>query len=149
MSNRKFLRVLLVAAGSSLLAVVPAAAQGPEVKVTVAPSCEKWDSQFEIVNSGEAWPDMAMITLVRTDTQAVVAQREMRLRPGQRIVYRAREAPDGIGIGLRIEPKWYKRALAYEAVITCSDPSRPSVPEAAQPPAVSPAPAAAPPAAPR
>ena len=138
MSAQRALLVLLIAVGCAALGAVPAAAQGPEIKIKVTPSCEKGDSQFEIVNVGEAWPKMAKILLLRTDTQAVVAERTMRMRPDQRIVYRAKDLPDGLEIGLRIEPEWYKRTFAYDAVVTCAESP---ASEAAQPPGAAQSPA--------
>ena len=122
---RAFL-TLPIAVVCAALAAVPAAAQAPEVKVTISPSCEKGDSQFEIVNTGESWPGMAMISLVRMDTKEVVTQREMRMRAGQKIVYRAKDSPDGVEVGLRIEPTWYKRPPTLDSIVTCLSPEAPA-----------------------
>jgi hypothetical protein len=148
-SAREAFLALPLAVVCAALAAAPAEAQAPaEIKVAVTPSCEKGDSQFEIVNTGEPWPGMAMISLVRMDTKEIVTQREMRMRPGQRIVYRAKDSPDGVEVGLRIEPTWYKRPPTYDSIITCLTPP---APEAVQPPApaATPTPAPAPPSPPR
>ena len=126
-----------IALGAS---VAPALAQGPEIKVMITPSCDSGDSRFEIHNTGEPWPGLAMISLIRTDTKEVVTQREMRLRPEQKVVYRAKDSPDGVEVALRIEPTWYKRSPAYDSVITCSVPPPAAAPPSA--PAAAPAPAA-------
>lgn len=143
MSAPRALLVLLIAVGCATLAVVPTVAQAPELKIKVTASCEKGDAQFEIVNIGEAWPEMTMVSLIRMDTQAVIAEREMRMRPGQRMVYRAKDAPKQIEIGMKIESTWAKRAPAYDSIIACAEPPAPEAP------AASPPPAAAPPSAPR
>ena len=149
MSALRAFLVLSIAVGCAASAVVPAAAQGPELKIKVTASCEKGDAQFEIVNVGEAWPEMTMVSLIRMDTQAVIAEREMRMRPGQRMIYRAKDAPKQIEIGVRIESTWAKRAPAYDSIIACAEPPASEAPGAVPPPAASPPPAAAPPSAPR
>ena len=132
MIEKRILPILLLM-GSAWGAAVPAMAQGPEIKLDITARCQDGDAQFEIINAGEAWPGMAMVSLIRTDTKAVVTQREMRMRPGQRIVYRAKDAPDGVEIGLRVEPDWYKRPPAMDTIITCLTPPASSEPEATPP----------------
>jgi hypothetical protein len=105
--------------GYAASAVEPAAAQGPEIKIQVGAKCEGGDAQFEIVNVGETWPRMAMISLLRADDHTVISQRKMRMAAGQRTVFRAREAPDAIGVALWVEPEWYKRDFAFDAAIHC------------------------------
>lgn len=128
----------LAALGWAASAVVPASAEVPEVKLNVNAKCEGGEAQFEIVNAGDRWPAMATVKILRTDTRAEIAQREMRMAPGQRMVYRAKGAPSGTEVGLWIEPGWYERPFAFDAVIACVK---------AEAPAAAPAPAGAPPAA--
>ncbi len=145
MIAKRILPVLLVMGGAWGVPI-PAAAQGPEIKLDITARCEGGDAQFEIVNKGERWAGMAMVSIVRTDNGAVITQREMRMATGQRMVFRAREAPDNIGVGLRIEPDWYKRPPALDSIITClTSPT----PEGAQPSAPAQPPAGVPPSPPR
>ena len=134
--------------GAAVLAGAPVLAQAPEIKITVKATCEKGDSQFEIVNVGDPWPEMMVVSLIRMDTKAVITEREMRMRTGQRVVYRAKDAPDGIEVGMKIESKSYKRMPGYDSIIACSDPP---ATESVQPPApaATPTPAIAPPPAPK
>ena len=119
MFAQRALLVLLIAVGCAASAVVPATAQGPEIKLTVNAKCEGGDAQFEIINTGATWPQMAMISILRTDNRAVISQRQMRMAAGQKLVFRAREAPQGVGIGLWVEPEWYKRAFDFDSVVNC------------------------------
>ena len=119
MSARRVLFVPLIAVVCAALAVVPAAAQGPEIKLQVSAKCEGGDAQFEIVNMGETWPRMATISILRTDNRTVVSQRKIRMAAGQRMVFRAREAPGAGGLGLWVEPEWYSRAFNFDAVVNC------------------------------
>ena len=130
MMAKRILPALLLM-GGAWGAAVPAAAQDHlEIKLDITARCEGGDAQFEIVNKGERWAGMAMVSIVRTDNNAVITQREMRMAAGQRMVFRAREAPDDIGVGLRIEPSWYKRPPALDSIIMClTSPT----PEGAQP----------------
>ncbi len=146
MLTRTALFMALIAFGSAALTAVPISAQGPEIKITVKATCEKGDAQFEIVNMGELWPEMMMISLIRMDTQAVITEREMRMRPGQRIVYRAKDSPKEVEVGMRIVSPSYKRMPGYDTIISCQEP--PDT-EGAQSPAAAPTPAPAPPPAPR
>ena len=119
MSAQRALLVLLIAVGCAALGAVPAAAQGPEIKLSVIAKCEGGDAQFEVVNKGETWPRMATISILRTDNRTVVSQRKIRMAAGQRMVFRAREAPGAGGLGLWIEPEWYSRAFDFDAVVNC------------------------------
>jgi hypothetical protein len=97
----------------------PAMAQGSELNLDIVAKCEGTNAQFEIVNKGERWEGMATVALLRADNHAVISERKLRMAPGQRIVFRAREAPDTIGVGLWIEPDWYKREFVFDEVIHC------------------------------
>ncbi len=114
----RILPALALIGGMSGVAV-PSMAQGPEVSVKIVATCNGADAQFEVVNMGERWPGMAKIALLRADNHAPISERMMRMATGQRLVFRAREAPDAIGVGLWIEPDWYKREFAFDEVIHC------------------------------
>ncbi|MBM3582835.1 MAG: hypothetical protein FJX37_12825 [Alphaproteobacteria bacterium] len=118
MTAYRFLWALALS-GNVLLAAEPVMAQGSELNLDIVAKCESTDAQFEIVNKGERWPGMATIFLLRADNHAVISQRQLRMTVGQRIVFRAREAPDTIGVGLWINPDWYKREFMFDAVIHC------------------------------
>ncbi|MCC7016331.1 MAG: hypothetical protein IT564_03900 [Rhodospirillales bacterium] len=110
---------LALVLGISLVAAAPAFAQGFPMQLDIAAKCEGADAQFEIVNKGEKWAGMAKVALLRADNHAVISERTLRMAAGQRVVFRAREAPDAIGVGLWIEPEWYKREFVFDAVIHC------------------------------
>ncbi len=125
MMAKRILPALLLMGGAWAVPV-PAAAQAPEITLDITARCEGGDAQFEIVNEGERWAGMATVSIVRTDNNTVITQRQMRMAAGQRMVFRAREAPDGIAVGLRIEPDWYKRPSAHDSIITCLTPPTPA-----------------------
>ncbi|MBM3582040.1 MAG: hypothetical protein FJX37_08760 [Alphaproteobacteria bacterium] len=54
----------LALSGNVLLAAGSVAAQGVEIKLDVTARCQDGDAQFEVVNVGEAWPGMAMVSLI-------------------------------------------------------------------------------------
>jgi hypothetical protein len=118
MTAYRFLWTLALS-GNVLLAAGSVAAQGTELNLDVTAKCEEKKAQFEIINKGERWAGMAMISLQQVDTGAVISQREMRMVPGQRVVFRAREASAGVGVRIRVEPDWYKRPPGFDAEISC------------------------------
>lgn len=118
MSVYRILSVLVLIGGVSG-AAVPAVAQAPEISVRTVATCNGNDAQFEIVNMGERWPGMAKVALLRADNHAVISERVIRMATGQSVKFRAREAPDTIGVGLWIEPDWYTREFAFDEVIHC------------------------------
>ncbi|MCC7016332.1 MAG: hypothetical protein IT564_03905 [Rhodospirillales bacterium] len=109
-----------LAFAATALAAVPAAAQPSAIKVMVTSSCDQGAPRFEIVNAGGLWPEMMTIALVRMDTQTVITQRELRMRPAQKIVYRAKDAPKEIEIGVKIESESFKRPPGGDSIIACA-----------------------------
>lgn len=94
--------------------------QGPPLKINVSVKCEGRDAVFEVLNEGPPWPGMARISVYRTDTRALVSSRQMRMTAGQKMAYKAKgSAEDKIEVGLWVEPGWYKRPFAFDAVASC------------------------------
>ena len=120
MFMHKSFYALAMAFGTMACFAVPAAAQPTAVKVMVSASCDQGDPRFEIINTGALWPEMMTIALVRMDTQAVITQRELRMRPDQKIVYRAKDAPKEIEIGIKIESMSFKRPPGKDSIIACA-----------------------------
>jgi hypothetical protein len=119
MIARWFFPVLTMVFAVAWVAAAPAKAQDSPLNLAVTAKCEGGDAQFEIVNRGERWAGTATVALLRADNHAVISERKLRMVSDQRIVFRAREAPDTIGVGLWVEPDWYKREFVYDAVIHC------------------------------
>ncbi len=120
MFMHKSFYALAMAFGTMACFAVPAAAQPTAVKVMVAASCDQGDPRFEILNEGETWPSMMRVSLIRMDTQAVITERELRMRTGQKIVYRAKDAPKEIEIGVKIESMSFKRPPGKDSIIACA-----------------------------
>jgi hypothetical protein len=118
MTTYRFLWALALG-GSVLLAAGSVAAQGSELNLVVTSTCEGKDAQFEVVNKGERWPGLANVSLLRADDHSLISERKMRMVPGQRLVFRARQAQDAIGVGLWINPEWYNREFVFDSVIYC------------------------------
>ena len=109
-----------LAFAAAALTAVPATAQPSAVKVMVTASCDQGNPRFEIVNTGALWPEMMTIALVRMDTLTVITQRDLRMRPEQKIVYRAKDAPKEIEIGVKIESTSFKRPPGHDSIIACA-----------------------------
>ncbi len=110
----------LLAFGSAVLAAAPAAAQPAAIKIAVTASCDQGAPRFEILNVGDLWPEMMMVSLIRMDTKEVITEREMRMRTDQRIVYRAKDAPKEVEVGVKIESKSFKRPPVHDSIVSCA-----------------------------
>ncbi len=126
MFTHKLFLAMAMVFGAMACFAAPAVAQPSAVRIMVSASCDQGDPKFEILNEGEPWPSMMKVSLIRMDTQAIITERELRMRTGQRIVYRAKDAPKEIEVGIKVESLSFKRPPGYDSIIACA--AAPSAP---------------------
>lgn len=92
------------------------------LRLKVATSCENGSSVFKITNAGENWPKSSIFAIYRLsgETKQVISSRRMRLKGNQTSSFRIKASKNPTGeLGLFIDPSWYKRKFAYDAVARC------------------------------
>jgi hypothetical protein len=95
--------------------------EGQELSVDVAPMCQKGVPGFMLTNLGERWPRIAEVSIYRTDTNAKIAHRRVRMINSQQLMFKVPEdMADGVGeAAIFIEPSWYERRFVYDAKMRC------------------------------
>lgn len=124
-----FVRTTLALLGGALILMGSAAAQErqemsaisiPDLGLQVVPACEGKTVAFDLVNTGEAWPAVGAIMIVKAGDRAVLNRRNMRLAQGQKASFKllAERNPGG-EIALYVAPTWYVREFKLDARISC------------------------------
>jgi hypothetical protein len=102
-----------------LLVQAPSPQTDVPVKIEVATTCEEGEAVFTILSRGDTWPAMGKVAVYRTEGQVLVIQRNMRMKTGQQASFRVKGVGAGAEVGLWVEPTWYQRPFAYDAIVTC------------------------------
>lgn len=124
-----FVRTTLALLGGALIVMGSAAAQDrqevsaiaiPDLGLQVTTACEGKAVSFDLVNTGEAWPAVGAIMIVKAGDRAVLNRRNMRLAQGQKASFKllAERNPGG-EIALYVAPTWYVREFKLDARISC------------------------------
>ncbi len=124
-----FVRTTLALLGGALILMGSADAQErqeisaisiPDLGLQVAPACEGKTVTFDLVNTGEAWPAVGAIMILKANDRAVLNRRNMRLAQGQKASFKllAERNPGG-EIALYVAPTWYVREFKLDARISC------------------------------
>jgi hypothetical protein len=96
------------------------AIEGAELNVEVAAICDDGKVNFQITNLGDRWPRLAEISIFRTDTNAKLVQRRVRMTNSQQMIFKLPEEQNAVGeVGIFVEPQWYERKFAYDAKLSC------------------------------
>jgi hypothetical protein len=97
-----------------------AAVSIPDLGLQIAPACEGKTVTFDLVNTGEAWPAVGAIMILKASDRAVLNRRNMRLAQGQKASFKllAERNPGG-EIALYVAPTWYVREFTLDARISC------------------------------
>lgn len=125
MRNLRTLFLLAIGISIAGVSAAPAADQaapatGTEIQVSVTASCIGKVVEFRIANSGDRWPGLANIRILRVDDRAVITERKLRLTKEQKVSFRVSEKKNpGVSIGLFVEPSWRTRPFKYDAEIVC------------------------------
>jgi hypothetical protein len=97
-----------------------AAVSIPDLGLQIAPACEGKTVTFDLVNTGEAWPAVGAIMILKASDRAVLNRRNMRLAQGQKASFKllAERNPGG-EIALHVAPTWFVREFTLDARISC------------------------------
>ena len=92
-----------------------------DFQLEVSAQCKNGEAVFQVTNVGEKWPRLGAISIHRTDTDALLSKRRMRLNNSQQATFRVRKSQvaDVGEVGLWIEPSWFDRKFHYDAKIVC------------------------------
>jgi hypothetical protein len=123
-----FARTLLALAGGVMI-LTGAAGAGErsqaavsisELGLQVVPACDGRTVVFDLVNTGEAWPAVGAIMIVKAGDRSVLNRRNMRLAQGQKAAFKQLgERNPGGEIGLFVAPTWFAREFTLDARIAC------------------------------
>ncbi len=106
--------------GAQVRSLELAQSDGPQVSLEIVSACESGVATFKIVNVGERWPAMGTLKVFQIvdDKTKQVSEREMRFAQGQKASFRMKNPGTG-GLGLFVEPSWYKRPFELDAEVKC------------------------------
>lgn len=92
----------------------------PEVRIRVTSTCDGDLAVFSLYNAGTAWPAVGTLGVYHVTTEGVqaITTRRMRLIEGQRASFRIRQTAAG-HVGFYVDPSWYQRIPAWDAVASC------------------------------
>jgi hypothetical protein len=94
--------------------------EGAELNVEVAAICDAGAVNFQITNLGDRWPRLAEISIFRTDTNAKLIQRRVRMTNSQQMIFKVPADQNAAGeLGIFVDPSWYERKFAYDAKLNC------------------------------
>lgn len=95
-------------------------AQGAQVNVTIAATCDGEQAVFKIVNKGNEWPTVAKFSIYRVNGNILVSQRRMRLTSNQEASFRIKGGgAQKMEFGIFIEPEWYTREFTFDEKVSC------------------------------
>jgi hypothetical protein len=92
----------------------------PMVQIQVTSSCDGDLAVFSLYNAGTAWPAVGTLGVYHVTAEGVqaITTRRMRLIEGQKASFRIRQADAG-HVGFYVNPSWYQRTPAWDAVASC------------------------------
>lgn len=125
----KFLRTTLALLGGVAIFIGSADAKDrqelaaisiPDLGLKVAPACDGKTVSFDLVNTGEAWPAVGAIMIIKATDRTVLNRRNMRLAQGQKASFKllAERNPGG-EVALFVAPTWFVREFTLDARISC------------------------------
>gem|GEM_PF-7079928 len=123
-----FVRTVLALLGGAVVLMSSAGAADrqtaaisiPELGLQVVPSCDGKTVTFDLVNTGEAWPAIGAIMVVKASDRAVLNRRNMRLAHGQKASFKVLgERNPGGEIALFVSPTWFLREFTIDARVSC------------------------------
>jgi hypothetical protein len=97
-----------------------AAVQGTELNLEVAAICDGSTVNFQVTNLGDRWPRLADVAIYRTDTNAKLVQRRIRMTNSQQMIFKVPDNQSASGeLGIFVDPSWYQRKFKYDAILSC------------------------------
>lgn len=92
----------------------------PEVRIRVTSTCDGDLAVFSLYNAGTAWPAVGTLGVYHVTAEGVqaISSRRMRLIEGQKASFRIRQTAAG-HVGFYVNPSWYQRTPAWDAVASC------------------------------
>jgi hypothetical protein len=89
--------------------------------VEVTARCDGDTPTFQVTNLGALWPRLAAISIHRTDGNALVSKRRMKLANSQQATFKVRKRGKALRgeIGIFVQPSWAKRPFRYDTKIRC------------------------------
>lgn len=93
---------------------------GDKPVLEVAAQCEGGFALFQVKNTGNDWPALADIELLRAGEPKPLSKRSMRMKSGQMASFRLAINKVGPGeYGVRIGPSWYARESGPDVMVQC------------------------------
>ncbi|MDX9862263.1 MAG: hypothetical protein RBS99_15245 [Rhodospirillales bacterium] len=125
----KFLRTTLALMGGVAILMGSADAKDrqelaaisvPDLGLRVVSACIGKTVSFELTNTGDAWPAVGAIMIIKASDRSVLNRRNMRLAQGQKASFKliAERNPGG-EIALYVAPTWFVREFTFDARISC------------------------------
>ena len=113
--------VTMSTASAQVISPAEVAATPPVfLQLEITSTCTDKGALFKIINRGGKWPRTGYLRLYHADTKSVLAERRLRLAPGQKVSFIVKEkVMNGHPVAVWIEPEWYKREMEYDASIKC------------------------------
>lgn len=98
-----------------------AAISEARLDVEITARCDGDMPIFQVTNLGEIWPRLAAISIHRTNGNALVSKRRIKLSNSQQATFKVRKRGKALRgeIGIFIQPAWAKRAFRYDTKIRC------------------------------
>ena len=92
-----------------------------KLDVEVTARCDGDTPTFQVTNLGDKWPRLAAISIHRTDGNALVSKRRMKLANSQQATFKIRKRGKALRgeIGIFVQPSWAKRPFRYDTKIRC------------------------------
>ena len=93
-----------------------------DFQLEVSARCDDGQVIFQITNVGDKWPRLGAISIHRTDTDAMLTKRRLRLNNSQQATFtvRKKQVAEVGEVGLWIEPSWFDRKFHYDSKIACN-----------------------------
>ncbi len=92
-----------------------------KLDVEITARCDGDTPTFQVTNLGSKWPRLAAISIHRTDGNALVSKRRMKLGNSQQATFKIRKRGKALRgeLGIFIQPSWEKRPFRYDTKIRC------------------------------
>ncbi len=91
------------------------------VVVQIQTECKGENPVFRLVNTGPDWPKLANVRISRTEDSALLFDRSMRMKNGQKASIRLPVKRVGDGeFSITVLPTWSERSAQPDATISCN-----------------------------
>lgn len=98
-----------------------ASLQKSRLIIEVRSKCTSEGAVFSIINSGEKWPQPALLKLFNVENKAVISERRLRLANRQQLSFTVSDKINkNKAVAIWLDPQWYVRPFKFDAERDCS-----------------------------